>query len=159
MGLEPNSEENIFHLAGLEVLVRDCQSQAQVPHLRLLHEVVSNWTSEPEDRWQVRKLTEIISFHPSLTDNNCNFNWLVKLSSIPDSGLLVVESLETTVSDHDDGLELLTLLLSVEHPDEEAPDAPAGIPLKVAVEQFVAVSEFQGLEPGAGGIVTAGAEE
>ena len=49
MGLEPNSEENILHLAGLEVLVRDSEQQALIPHLRLLHEIVSNSASESEE--------------------------------------------------------------------------------------------------------------
>ena len=63
------------------------------------------------------------------------------------------------MTNHDDGLELLALLLGVEHPDEEAPDAPVGVPLKVAVEEFVPVSELQWLELGAGGVVKAGAED
>ena len=63
------------------------------------------------------------------------------------------------MTNHDDGLELLTLFLSVKHPDEEAPDSPAGVPLKVAVEEFVSVSELQWLELGTGGVVTAGAED
>ena len=63
------------------------------------------------------------------------------------------------MTDHNDGLELLTLFLGVEHPDEEAPDAPASVPLKVAVEEFVSVSELQRLELGTGGVVTAGAED
>ena len=62
------------------------------------------------------------------------------------------------MTNHDDGLELLTLFLSVEHPDEEAPDAPVCVPLKVAVEEFVSVSEFQWLELGTVGVVTAGSE-
>ena len=63
------------------------------------------------------------------------------------------------MTDHDDGLELVTLLLRVEHPDEEAPDLPAGDPLKVAVEEFVPVSQLQRLEPGTGSVVTASTEE
>ena len=63
------------------------------------------------------------------------------------------------MTDHNDGLELLTLFLGVEHPDEEAPDAPAGVPLKVAVEEFVSVSQLQRLELSTGGVVTAGAED
>ena len=50
MGLEPNSEENILHLAGLEVLVRDGEQQALISHLGLLHQVVSNSASESEEK-------------------------------------------------------------------------------------------------------------
>ena len=63
------------------------------------------------------------------------------------------------MTDHDDGLELVTLLLCVEHPDEETPELPGGVPLKVAVEEFVAVSELHGLKSGTDGVVTAGAED
>ena len=63
------------------------------------------------------------------------------------------------MTDHDDGLELVALLLRVEHPDEEVPDLPGGDPLKVAVEQFVPLSELQWLEPGTGRVVTARTEE
>lgn len=83
----------------------------------------------------------------------------MNLSLLPDPSLLIVESLQTAVADHDDGLEPLTLLLCVEHPDEEGPHLPVGDPLEVAVEEFVTVSQLQGLEPGTGRVVTASTED
>ena len=57
-GLEPNSEKNILHLAGLEILVRDSESQTLLLYLLLLHQIVSHWTSEPADRRGIIKVSK-----------------------------------------------------------------------------------------------------
>ena len=59
MDLKPDSEEDVFHLAGLEVLVRHGERhQALLLHLLLLHPIVRHGSSEPADKEDVRKWTK-----------------------------------------------------------------------------------------------------
>ena len=78
------------------------------------------------------------------------------------------------MADHDDCLELPTLFLPVEHPDEEEPQLPACHPLEITVEQVFSMGQpvilhkfssdticcslLEWLEPRIGGVVTTSAE-